>query len=506
MQSFFEMSHTFDPRFIHWYEGMFLMPQHFQQNDICFINMQRYLLENFHHFAWGIKKLKIDEAALFEGFFRIEKVECVFKTGDVLMYDVSRKENNLNVIYNADLSDDLNDNSSEERGASNKKTSYYDNEDENDKGYDNDGGKKSVLEMNLEDHLSDIFHKPRKVYLCLPRVLSNRYSAANATLVNDLFSGGSMGNDGENGSGDNAAEYVSKLNLNVSLIVSEFPPARYISIPLVELSSNASGLFVTEYTPPMIFLDSSCKLMSKLNDIVLKIRRKIGYFGRKTENISIDAQSSGLKSIMMMRSSLVANFLKFDYMVRFNAARPYEIFQALLALAGSVSIVGSRPIPMLDEYDYTDINGSFYPLIDYVNDVLDSVHESYEEEVAASENNVIKLFLNESDCHENVNDGKILLEFFVKNVNDKDLLENWIDSAIICSEQYISSVCDSRILGANREKLKFVEKIHLFPRNNSVLVQLDYDDEYIVPKSHLLIFNLEGWSPDKAVLYRFKPI
>lgn len=491
------MSHTFDPRFIHWYEGMFLMPQHFQQNDICFLNMQRYLLENFHHFAWGIKKLKIDEAALFEGFLRIEKIECLFQTGDVLMYDISRKENNLNLIYNAN-----NDNSSEENEVSSKKTSYYEDEGKSDKSSDTDDNKKSVLEMNLEDHLSDIFHKPRKVYLCLPRVLSSRYSAANATLVNDLFSR----DGGENAGGDSVAEYVSKLNLNLSLIVSEFPPARYISIPLVELSSNASGFFVTEYTPPMIFLDSSCKLMSKLNDIVLKVRRKIGYFGRKTENVSIDTQSTGLKSIMMMRSSLVANFLKFDYMVRFNAARPYEIFQALLALAGSVSIVGSRPIPTLDEYDYMDINSSFYPLIDYVNDVLDSVYESYEEEVAASEKNVIKLFLNENDCNESVNDGKILLEFFVENAKDKELLENWIDSAIICSEQYVSSVCDSRILGANREKLKFVEKIHLFSRNNSVLVQLDCDDEYIVPKHYLLIFNLEGWSPDKVVLYRFKPI
>lgn len=448
---------SFDPRFIHWYEGMFLMPQHFQQNDFYFLNMQRYLMDNFLSFSWGVKSMKIDFGALAENIFRIDQIECIFQTNDVLIYDVFAKQNS---------------------GQNNTE---------------------NLLELNLNENLNDIFQRPLKVYLCLPKILSERYVPSDMHLVSNALD---MTDEQKN------AEYLSKLNLNVQLVLADVPPAKYVSLPVVEISSNASGLMITDYVGPMIFLDASSKVMNELTSIVVKTRRKISYFGRKTNDLSADNTSHALRSVMIMRSALIANFLKFDYMVKFNSARSYELFCEFLSFISGISIIAQKPLLTLSEYDHYDINKSFLPLIKYANEVLESVQESYEEKIINNQNNVFSVFLEKNAYEKGVQPdryNKILLEFFVSDFSDKVSLKKWVESSIIASDKYINSVCDSRILGAERKILDLVEDIHLFSKENSVLVEIDFDDPYVMLDSYLVIFNVseEFCVPNKAVFYRF---
>ena len=66
---------------VHWYEGMLLTPQHFQQTDHYFSELIRFWASSFSKNFWGILDLEIDLFALPQGIFRLQKAQVIFPDG-----------------------------------------------------------------------------------------------------------------------------------------------------------------------------------------------------------------------------------------------------------------------------------------------------------------------------------------------------------------------------------------------------------------------------------------
>jgi type VI secretion system protein ImpJ len=64
-----------------WSEGMFLRPQHFQQNDRYFETLIRERCGGLHPYDWGVKEIKIDQKQLSLGKFTLEKCSGIFPDG-----------------------------------------------------------------------------------------------------------------------------------------------------------------------------------------------------------------------------------------------------------------------------------------------------------------------------------------------------------------------------------------------------------------------------------------
>jgi type VI secretion system protein ImpJ len=64
-----------------WNQGLFVKPQHFQQNDIYFQSLLRPLETYMHPFFWGVCKLNIQEAALKNKSFDLLEGEFIFHDG-----------------------------------------------------------------------------------------------------------------------------------------------------------------------------------------------------------------------------------------------------------------------------------------------------------------------------------------------------------------------------------------------------------------------------------------
>jgi type VI secretion system protein ImpJ len=56
-----------------WLEGMFIRPQHFQQQDRYIEGALHQQQEQLHSYGWGITELEIDESALRLGNFVIRR-------------------------------------------------------------------------------------------------------------------------------------------------------------------------------------------------------------------------------------------------------------------------------------------------------------------------------------------------------------------------------------------------------------------------------------------------
>ena len=71
---------------VFWGQGMFLEPQHFQQQDWYHETRLRRYFHLFLPFSWGVKSLAINEAALQNFVFQIEQCEVVTWEGTIVRF------------------------------------------------------------------------------------------------------------------------------------------------------------------------------------------------------------------------------------------------------------------------------------------------------------------------------------------------------------------------------------------------------------------------------------
>lgn len=71
---------------VRWTEGMFLRPQHFQQNDLFSAAQRRLLADRLHPFPWGVRRLECDIDALETEILRIHRCDVVFPDGLTFHY------------------------------------------------------------------------------------------------------------------------------------------------------------------------------------------------------------------------------------------------------------------------------------------------------------------------------------------------------------------------------------------------------------------------------------
>jgi len=82
---------------IFWGQGMFLQPQHFQQQDWYHDARLRHFFHLFLPFCWGVKSLTLNEPALQNFLFEVEQCELVTWDGTVLRFRGSSLPSNARI-------------------------------------------------------------------------------------------------------------------------------------------------------------------------------------------------------------------------------------------------------------------------------------------------------------------------------------------------------------------------------------------------------------------------
>lgn len=73
------------PNKILWGEGLFLRPQHFQQQDARHETGIRRAMLTAEPFAWGVRALELDRDALTSGSLRIDRLDVVLPDGEIYL-------------------------------------------------------------------------------------------------------------------------------------------------------------------------------------------------------------------------------------------------------------------------------------------------------------------------------------------------------------------------------------------------------------------------------------
>src|SRR5262249_36951061 len=75
------------PQRVVWTEGLFLTPQHFQQQDAYHEQLLALRLGAVTSLTWGLLSLEVDDAALASGQFQLNRVAGVLADGLPLVFE-----------------------------------------------------------------------------------------------------------------------------------------------------------------------------------------------------------------------------------------------------------------------------------------------------------------------------------------------------------------------------------------------------------------------------------
>lgn len=321
---------------IHWAEGILLQPQHFQLWQRQLHGTIQRSVSGLQAYAWGVRELQIDEAALENFTVSIPRCEVRLPDGT----DVSVPEN-------ADLPD-----------------------------------------LEIKEALDQQPGEPLVIRLGVPRV---RDRAANVSA--DREGVGLLRRyrlDTIEVSDENTGENPRSLDvrrLNARLYLPSDGALEFSSaVPLVRIvragEDEPLPVLDRDFVPPTLELDGSTRLRDRTREILHRATARADALAEiiATQDIGFAVEAGGSPE-MMLKMHVLNGFLAFyQQFLRVPRLHPLAVYCELCRFTGELAIfTEQRRTPALPPYDHSQLDSCFGGLFEIIDELL---RQMYIERVA----------------------------------------------------------------------------------------------------------------------------
>jgi type VI secretion system protein ImpJ len=289
-----------------WFEGLQLLPQHFQAMDARLEALLRRHVQMSQPHGWGIDGLNLDAHALAQGRLQLVSVSACFPDGMV-------------VDFHSALDGPL--------GCSlepNPEATRY------------------CLALAREDLQESGVTVPR-----LKQVIAS--PLADQT---------------------NRDEKAALVRWRPNLQIRRLTPGQtlYVEIPFVEVVKTSTGFELTDYHPPSVRLIPDSAPARELGALARLLRAKAAILG--VSPIPPVLTSDFQNSLGWVFAALVSGLTPLESLLAAADTHPRELHKALCSVVGSLAAVAGRLPDYFPPYDHADITASLTPLLAYAGEVV----------------------------------------------------------------------------------------------------------------------------------------
>ena len=310
-----------------WGEGLFLRPQHFQQQDAYHEWRLAQMSRLLHPYAWGVRHIKVDLDALQTGLLRLLELQVVLPDGE---------------LFNAPAEDEL-----PPPVALSSLTQ--------------DGAGEALFHLALAPVRSSGTNMASTADEADTAVRYFRSPIQSADAFTDAV----------------AAELVV-LRKSARLLPDNAPRAHLVTLPLVRLRKTSTGGFELDgrFMPPSLSIQSSPALFLNLRRLLDVLQAKVdalyGMHREPSKNI-IEFRSGDVASFWLLHTASAA-FAGLSHLSRHAALHPERLFEKLLELAGAL-MTFSKTFTLADlpAYDHSNPGPGFTRLDQVVRELLETV-------------------------------------------------------------------------------------------------------------------------------------
>ncbi len=309
---------------VHWHEGMFLRPQHFQASQRHLLQVADRCAKWDSHYNWGLRSIELDPDALANYRLVIHSLKARMHGGTLVSIP---EDGTLTAL-------DLRD------------------------------------AFNRENRIT--------VYLALPVLQMARANTATDTA---RFSIATQEMEDEN-TGLNSQPIDVRL-LNFKLLLSTQDHGGYEVLPIarIERADRAEAVpqLDESYIPPLL----GCDAWKPLEKGIL--RQTCDRIGKKLEllasqvvsrNMTFDSQGQGDRLLFEQLRVINAAHAPLSIEVFAQAVHPLSMYLELCRLVGELAVFGAqRRPPELPKYDHDDLGTCFWRVKQHIDALLDIVVE-----------------------------------------------------------------------------------------------------------------------------------
>ncbi|WP_221793886.1 type VI secretion system baseplate subunit TssK [Oceanobacter mangrovi] len=426
------------PNPVCWHEGMLLSPQHFQQNHLYWeVQLRQQLSLSSAHY-WGIAALQLDRSALLEGKVIIQRLLAIMPDG-------------LPIDYRA--------------------------------------GEDLPLTLELDFKNSDAHTVQLTVPIQVPGSASERSEIQRYSTTSD------SPRVDEN-TGDNEV-VLPRLQPRLSLQATDKASNRYVGLPLFRVIKPDTGHPQLDpgYAPPLLQLGAdafrigdeaapgSRPLPQRLQALALAVRHK----ALQLAGLSEGGESLGHHVTQRHHSwirAMVKELPELELLAQSADSKPFELYRALLRMAGPISELDPSNIPpRFPPYQHDNALPGFDRVISYIQQQVERVNLNY-----------TSIGLNEKQdgvftlSYDKEWEGKdLLLELTPTAGGGYDSLVRWLGACRIASVSVHKELMQRRLLGASAEAIEHDEKSGISPASGHALFRLKANKTLLRPGSEIAI-------------------
>ncbi|MDR1075783.1 MAG: type VI secretion system baseplate subunit TssK [Xanthomonadaceae bacterium] len=308
---------------VFWGEGLFLRPQHFQQQDAYHEARLRQTAASLHPYAWGLRNCRIDVLSLPSGTVRLLDVAAIFPDGEQ---------------YAAPQADEL----------------------------------PEALSLN---ELAD-GTQATTIYLALPLLRPHGGNCGTDAKGSTRFVQTQRSTPDIYTDADEAE--LGFLCKTVRLLTEDEPRDAFSTVPVARIRRTSTGGFELddEFIPPLVSLSASPTLLLHVRRLLDALQAKTdALFGthREVSQHIVEFRSGDIASFWLLHTANAA-FASLSHLYRHPGLSPERLFQELARVAGGLMTFSKAyTLADLPTYQHTTPQTGFETLFRMIRELLDTV-------------------------------------------------------------------------------------------------------------------------------------
>lgn len=289
---------------VYWHEGLFLRPEHLQQQDLYHKNYTSDFIRMNNPYFWGVRSLNILQTALNNQVIEIERCEVIFQDGTHVIYPDNAMVASRNISGKWDESGKP---MAVWLGLREIQT-----------------GKNNISQIDIDDTSSEN-----------SMVVAARYIVPEVpTVTYDLFSN------------DKQTE-IFYLEHKLELFIGDeaLEAVDYQLIKIAELCKAGSEIFISrEYIPPVLSIHSSDVLFKMVRDVKEQLMSKARELSFFKQDKGLETDKSTLVDPVCFMALLVLNRYsqEFQHLFETQTAMPWQVYGMLRKFAGELSTFSTQ--------------------------------------------------------------------------------------------------------------------------------------------------------------------
>ncbi len=317
-------------RTVHWHEGMFLRPHHFQTEQRYWLSAGARNSKWDDHHNWGLRSFNLDADALANNHFAVHALGARLRDGTI----VSIPEDGV------------------------------------------------LAELELKEALEQ--DQRLTVYLALPTMdlaKSNASVAGGEAAQSQRYLVDSQELEDENSGVNPQPIQVRRLNLKLLLSTQDHTGFDVLPIARIERSArtDAAPQLDASYIPPLLVTDAWQSLnIGILRSLYNRLGKKIEVISNQvvSQGLSFESNAQGDSILLHQLVALNRAFSRLRVIAFAQGVHPIEGYLEMCELVGALSIFGpTRRPPELPLYDHDDLGACYFRVKQYLDDLLDLLVE-----------------------------------------------------------------------------------------------------------------------------------